>query len=166
MSGKRVLEIATSQIGVKEHPPGSNSCVFNSWFYGHDVHDGDKPGAKYPWCLVFCSWCYDQAGVNLGVVDYKKGAAGTNYAISHLIKWGRLVTVPAPGDIVIYDWNGDGRFEHAGIFEKDLGQGLFSAIEGNTSFENDSNGGQVMRRADRKYKNAVFVRPHVIDVLI
>lgn len=162
----KVLDVAIGQIGVKESPPNSNNVLFNTWFYGKEVHDGDKPGSKYPWCLVFCSWCYDQAGMNLGVVDYKKGAAGTNYAVTHIVKWGRLVTVPQAGDITIFDWNGDGRFEHAGIFEKHIGDGLFSAIEGNTAFDNDSNGGQVMRRTDRKYKNAIFVRPHVAEVSI
>jgi hypothetical protein len=39
---------------------------------------------------------------------------------------------------------------------------MFEAIEGNTSFKDNSNGGQVMRRADRKYKNAIFVLPNVL----
>ena len=77
-------------------------------------------------------------------------------------KWGRLVTVPAVGDVVFFDWNGDGRFDHTGIFVKDLGKGLFQAVEGNTAFGNDSNGGEVMLRSDRKYKNAIFVRPNVL----
>lgn len=160
----KIIEIALSQIGVKEQPAGSNKVIFNTWFYGKEVFDGDKPGAKYPWCGAFVSWCFDQAGFNLGTIDYKRGFAGCPYAVRNLKKWGRMVTVPQPGDVVFFDWQGDGIFDHTGIFVKDLGSGLFQAVEGNTAIGNDSNGGEVMLR-ERKYKNAVFVRPHVIEKL-
>jgi hypothetical protein len=109
------------------------------------------------------SWVFDQAGINLGKIGYSKGFAGCQTAVAKASKWGRIVTVPLPGDVVFFDWQGDGKFDHTGIFEKDLGKGLFQSIEGNTSFKNDSNGGMVMARADRKYKNAIFVRPNVLE---
>jgi len=62
------------------------------------------------------------------------------------------------GDIVFFDWNGDGRFDHTGIFVKDIDGKSFETIEGNTSLTNQSNGGQVMRRK-RKYVNVLFVHP-------
>ena len=51
---------------------------------------------------------------------------------------------PLPGDIAIYNWNG-GEPDHIGIVSKDLGNGTFEAIEGNTGVNDFSNGGQVMR---------------------
>ena len=60
------------------------------------------------------------------------------------------------------DWQGDGKFDHVGLFVKDNGNGMFQTIEGNTSFGNDSNGGEVMSR-ERKYKHAIFVRPFAIE---
>lgn len=166
MSREDIIRVASAEIGTSESPAGSNKVKYNKWFYGKDVFDGDKQGSKYPWCGAFVSWVFDQAGLNLGVIDYRKGFAGCNYAVTHLVKWGRLVTIPMAGDVVMYDWQGDGKFDHTGIFVKDLGSGLFEAIEGNTAFGNDSNGGQVMRRADRKYKSAIFIRPHVLETTV
>jgi hypothetical protein len=151
----KLLEIAESQIGIVEEP--TNKVKYNDWIY-------NKPtsGAAYAWCGAFVSWCFNEAGLPLGTIDLKRGFVGCPYAVKNISKWGRLVTVPTQGCVVFYDWQGDGRFDHTGIFVKDLGGGLFEAIEGNTSFKDNSNGGQVMRRSDRKYKFAIFVLPNVL----
>jgi hypothetical protein len=52
---------------------------------------------------------------------------------------------PQPGDIAIYNWDG-AEPDHIGIVERYLGNGTFTAIEGNTAVDNDSNGDGVMRR--------------------
>ena len=52
---------------------------------------------------------------------------------------------PRSGDIAIFNWDG-GVPDHIGIVESYLGGGKFYCIEGNNSFGNNSNGGQVMRR--------------------
>ena len=161
MNGQKVIDIARLEVGVKEEPANSNNVKYNTWMYGKEVYD--TATAKYPWCAAFVSWCYDHAGFPLGNIGYPKGFVGCPYAVSHLDKWGKIVTIPEMGDIVFFDWQGDGKFDHTGIFEKDLGKGLFQSIEGNTAFGNDSNGGKVMVRADRKYKNAIFVRPNVLS---
>lgn len=158
MIREKILQIAISEIGTKESPPNSNKVKYNTWIYGKEVS-----GHEYPWCGAFVSWGYSEAGVPIKGAGLAKGFVGCPYAVANLSKWGRIVTVPMAADVVFYDWNGDGKFDHTGIFEKDLGKGLFSAIEGNTAFGNDSNGGEVMRRADRKYKNAIFVRPFVLE---
>lgn len=151
----KILELAAAEIGTKEFPKGSNLIKFNKWIYGKDT--------AAPWCGSFVSWCYFMAGFPIKKAGLSKGFIGCQYAVANLSKWGRLVTVPKVEDIVFYDWNGDGKFDHTGIFVKDLGNGLFEAIEGNTAFGNDSNGGEVMRRADRKYKHAIFVRPFAVE---
>lgn len=153
----KILEIATAEIGIKENPPNSNKVKYNTWIYNKEV------SGNYPWCAAFVSWCYYMAGFPIQKAGLKKGYVGCQYAVANLSKWGRLVTVPKCEDIVFFDWNGDGKFDHTGIFVKDLGKGLFESIEGNTGFANDSNGGEVMRRADRKYKHCIFVRPYVIE---
>ncbi len=156
MSRDKILEIAGKEIGIVESPAGSNQVKYNDWFY-------NKVGYAGAWCGTFVSYVYAFAGVPLGVIDFKKGFAGCQYATRNLKKWGRIVTVPEPGDVVLFDWQGDGRFDHTGIFVRDLGSGLFESIEGNTAFGNDSNGGKVMRRCDRKYKPAIFVRPKCLE---
>lgn len=157
----KLLKIAAAEIGTVEHPAGTNKVKYNHWLYGRDVYDGDRPGTKYPWCGAFVSWVFYIAGYPLGRIDYLNGFAGCPYAVTNVHKWGKIVTDPQPGDVVFYDWNGDKRYDHTGIFEKDLGNGKFSAIEGNTAVGNDSNGGAVMRR-DRSYNVAIFVRPNSI----
>jgi hypothetical protein len=153
MSLQKLIEVATAEIGIIEEP--INKVKYNDWIYNKETF-----GAAYAWCGAFVSWCYDQAGIPLGKIDLLRGFVGCPYAVNNVHKWGKLVTIPTEGCIVFYDWNGDGKFDHTGIFVKDLGKGLFEAIEGNTSFKDNSNGGQVMRRSDRKYKYAIFVKPN------
>lgn len=149
----KIIEIARREIGYKEDPAGSNMTKYGEWFGLNGK----------PWCGIYVSYVFHTAGKPLGTIDYLKGFAGCPYAVRNVKKWGRIVTVPQPGDVVFFDWDGNGVFDHTGIFEKDLGKGLFQSIEGNTAFANDSNGGMVMCRADRRYKNAIFVRPKVLE---
>lgn len=151
----KLIEIATKEIGVVEEP--INKVKYNDWIY-------QKPtsGKSYAWCGAFVSWVFNEAGLNLGRIDLSRGFVGCPFAVKNIHKWGKLVTVPTEGCVVFYDWDGNGVFDHTGIFVKDLGKGLFEAIEGNTSFKDNSNGGQVMRRSDRKYKHVIFVLPNVL----
>lgn len=150
----KLIEIAEKEIGVSEQPPQSNKVKYNTWFYGKEVS-----GANFAWCGAFVSWVYAQAGMPLGTIDYLKGFAGCPYAVKNVAKWGKLVDKPESGDVVFFDWDKNGRHDHTGIFVKDLGNGYFEAIEGNTAIGNDSNGGSVMRRK-RAYSLAIFVRPN------
>jgi hypothetical protein len=66
---------------------------------------------------------------------------------------------PVAGDLVCYDWAGDGTFDHVGLFEGWTSGRAFTAIEGNTSTSDDSNGGAVMRRQrDAAAQATVFCR--------
>lgn len=154
----KVIEIAKSQVGTKESPPESNNVKYNTWIYGKEVQD--TPESKFPWCAAFVSWCFDQAGLNLGRIDVVKGFVGCNYAVNNVQKWGKIVTQPQEGDVCFFDWQGDGKFDHTGLFVRPLVNSQFETIEGNTSNSNDSNGGEVMIR-QRKYKNTIFIRPNV-----
>lgn len=148
-----IIDTARKEIGVKEMPENSNLVKYNDWFYM-------KSGVGLAWCGTFVSWVFNESKIPLGVIDYSHGFASVPFAVNHISKFGKQVTVPMKGDIVMFDWDGDGKFDHTGIFEKDLGKGLFQSIEGNTSVGNDSNGGTVMVR-QRKYKFAIFIRPNV-----
>jgi hypothetical protein len=68
----------------------------------------------------------------------------------------KLTMSPKEGDIVLYDFDGNGRYDHTGIFVRWIEpHRLFEAIEGNTSVNNQRNGGSVMLR---KRKNKNFVK--------
>lgn len=154
--GSKIIEIASKEIGTTEDPPNSNRVKYNTWFYGKEVS-----GPNYPWCGTYVSYVYDKAGMPLGNIGYTKGFAGCPTAVSTISKWGREVTIPEAGDIAFFDWDGDKKWDHVGLFVTEIGNGIFSTVEGNTSLGNDSNGGKVMPRQRRHIADRVkFVRPN------
>jgi hypothetical protein len=151
---ERALSGARDHLGEVESPSGSNHTDFGEW-YGCDYQ---------PWCAMFVTYCYEvEAG---GSPSFAKGSsyAYVPYVVSDARngRYGLSVTnSPVPGDLVCYDWGFDGTYDHIGIFEAWAeGSGsTFTAIEGNTSLGNDSNGGQVMRRTRSTPEQATtFVR--------
>lgn len=152
MKALKILKIANGELGYKEFPRNSNKTKYGKWF-GLD---------GLAWCGMFVSWVYDQADANLGRIGFSKGFAGCQTAVAHFKKTGEITTKPLPGDIVFFDFNGDKRYDHTGIFLAHLEPFQFHSIEGNTSLTNQSNGGEVMLRV-RSYKNCIFVHPKVLD---
>ncbi|CAB4131569.1 CHAP domain containing protein [uncultured Caudovirales phage] len=143
--GAKALAEAIKHLGLTESPSGSNKTPFGEWFGVNGV----------AWCNIFVSYCYN-VGAGYTICDGYKGAGvkvgkGCAY-VPTTEAWLRSSglwvgrTTPIAGDIAIYNWDGKGIPEHIGVVEQYLGNGTFSAIEGNTSIGNDSNGGEVMRR--------------------
>jgi hypothetical protein len=149
----KIVEVAEKQIGYTEVPPDSNKTKYGKWFGLDGV----------PWCGIFVSWCYSIAGFPLGNIGFTKGFAGCQTAVAFFTKRKRIVTLPKEGDIVFFDWNLDGRYDHTGIFVRRIDKNFFETIEGNTSLTNQSNGGQVMRRKRMFGKGVVFVHPKCLD---
>ena len=141
----KIVEIAEKEIGQKENPLNSNNSKYNKWF--------GLP--SLPWCGMFVSWCYAQAGTPLPKIGFTKGFAGCQTAVAYFKKNNKITTEPKAGDIVFFDWNSDGRYDHTGIFVRKVNENTFESIEGNTSIGNQSNGGQVMLRK-RKYLGVIF----------
>jgi len=146
------LAEAKRHIGLKESPAGSNKQKFGDW-YGMNGQ---------PWCAIFCTYCDQKGGrpsatfvrgARFAYVPYMTAdaAAGRN-GLS-------FTDDPKPGDLVAYDWELNNDPDHVGIFERweNRATATFVAIEGNTSVENNSNGGQVMRRT-RTGSPAMFLR--------
>lgn len=141
--GQRALAEALTHVGKTERPMNSNRTEFGVWF-GVDA---------VPWCNTFVSYCFAVgAGYTIckgfrGAGVYPKGCTYVPTTEAWLRATGMWQgrTTPLPGDISVFNWDG-GLSDHIGIVEQYLGGGKFSSIEGNTSFGNDSNGGQVMRR--------------------
>ncbi|MRX40574.1 CHAP domain-containing protein [Flavobacterium sp. LC2016-23] len=143
-----ILRIAEKEIGQTEKPANSNKTKYGKWFGLDGV----------AWCGVFVSWCYAQAGFQLPKIGFLKGYAGCQTAVAYFKKMNQITVNPVEGDIVFFDWNGDGRYDHTGLFVKWLNKTEFETIEGNTAIGNDSNGGNVMKRI-RKNNNVIFVHP-------
>lgn len=131
-----VLTVARSYIGVKESPANSNRTMFGEWYGWNGV----------AWCAIFVSYCFYKAGMKLPPIQSQKGFAYCPYGVKYYKDKGKFDKNPKVGDIVFFDWQGDGVSDHVGIVEKVLGNNKIVSIEGNTSFSNNSNGGEVMRR--------------------
>lgn len=141
------LRAAVGEIGVTEHPAGTNSGPRVNQYL---ASAGIGPG--YPWCMAFVNWCYRQAGTDIehpheASVGFFEDWARTN---------GYLVEKPARGDIVCYRFDADNWPDHVGIIEE-AGPTRLVTIEGNTAIGDDANGGKVMRRT-RSYTRTRFAR--------
>lgn len=145
----RIVEIARGEIGQTESPRNSNKTKYGKWFGWDGV----------PWCGMFVSWCYAQAGQPLGNIGFSKGFAGCQTAVKHFKAQKKITKSPIAGDIVFFDFNGDGRYDHTGIFVRWIIAGKsFECIEGNTSAQNQNNGGNVELK-QRSSGICIFVHP-------
>jgi surface antigen len=131
-----VLNVARSQIGTTERPPGSNHTRYGAWYEWDGV----------AWCAIFVSWVADRAGAN----DIITRAAYTPSMAAWYQAVGRWGTVPRRGAVVFYDFpDSVRRIQHVGIVESVRSDGRIVAIEGNTSPDDagsQDNGDGVYRR--------------------
>jgi hypothetical protein len=136
----QVLDRARSQIGVTEHPAGSNRTPYGAW-YGIQGQ---------PWCAMFISWCTYQEGLALPATT-SKGFAYTPSGAAWFQRRQRWTSTPAPGHIVFFDFPGDGvnRISHVGIVVSVRPDGSIATIEGNTDERGGRTGGKVMSKIRR-----------------
>lgn len=116
-SATGMINVAKSQIGVTGGQP------YWSWW-------GYK--SRVAWCAIFVSWVANQNGLLDGTIPkFQNCNAGVNWFKSKG-QWQGKSYSPKPGDIVFFDWNGDGRSDHVGIVEYVKGNKVYT-IEGNAS---------------------------------
>lgn len=141
------LQLALKQLGVKEHPAGSNSGPkITTWLRRAGIR------TPAPWCMAFV-WCmFDDAGLKLEYPNLASVGFFQDWAAKH----GYIVAKPARGDVVCYRFDADSWPDHVGIVKSVSGQEI-TAVEGNTAVGNDSNGGQVMLR-NREISRCAFAR--------
>lgn len=151
---KLIMDKAASYIGVAEKPPGSNNVVFNTHYYGGAVN-----GSWYPWCCAFVWDIFRMCGLSQLFYDGQK----TAYCPT-VYNWAQQKGLIVPketaryGDILLFDWGGDGVADHIGFVEAYNGV-TYTTIEGNTSDSSNSNGGQVMRRTRYAGQIQAVIRP-------
>jgi hypothetical protein len=139
-TAQQVLDVFRSQIGTKEYPANSNQTKYGRW-YGLDGE---------PWCAMFLSWCFYQAGEALPASTYK-GFAYTPAGADWFQDRGRWGTTPRVGAVVFYKFPGSERINHVGIVESYRAGGYLTCIEGNTNSAGSRDGGAVLRKERRSY---------------
>jgi hypothetical protein len=147
-SAGAVLDVARGQIGYHEAPDGSNRY---GAAYGMD---------RVAWCNEFVWWCFVQAGAAALICK----SAYTPTTASWYQQQGRADRTPRPGDLVFYNWPGDGvdRIQHVGLVEAVAASGTLTTIEGNTTSGaagNQSDGGWVARRSRSQSAVVLFGHP-------
>ena len=114
----KITQVAAQQIGNK------GGKKFWSWY-------GFK--SRVEWCACFVSWCEAQCGYIKEGITPKFAACDDGAAwFKSKKQWQKAGYKPMPGDIIFFDWQGDGHPDHVGIVEKCDGNTVFT-IEGNSS---------------------------------
>lgn len=135
-TAEQVLAIARGEVGVTESPANSNRVKY--WGAYSPYWQGE------PWCDRFVSWCGWKAGAAdiVGVFDY------CPYHVNWFKQrgqWKSRTTKPKPGWIVFFGNNSSGEACHVGLVTGTSGAYVYT-IEGNTSSDNNANGGRVEAR--------------------
>lgn len=144
------LTLAKTQVGTKEEPAGSNRGP------QVDKYESVTGAVGEPWCASFVQWCFKTVGMPQ---PFLSKSAYVPYILSEAKKLGWLVSVPAAGDLVCFDWEHDGVADHIGFVRTKVDKfGNFTTVEGNTADGNNSNGGEVMVRTRNVSEVAGFIR--------
>jgi hypothetical protein len=112
-----IVEVAISQLGNVGGQP------YWSW-YGFS--------SRVEWCACFVSWCANQCGyIDAGIIPkYSLCTSGVQW-FKDAGQWEDGGATPAPGDIIFFDWDGDGKADHTGIVESSDGSTVHT-VEGNS----------------------------------
>ncbi len=110
-----IVDIALAQVGNVGGQP------YWSW-YGFS--------SRVEWCACFVSWSLNQAGYS-----EPKFAACQSQGVPYFSSNGRWADSSyediAPGDVIFFDWNGDGSANHVGIVIGTDGSRVYT-VEGNS----------------------------------
>jgi hypothetical protein len=122
----KVLAAAKKYIDEKYTEGPNNDTIF-----------GKRYGLNHqPWCAMFVSGCFDDAGlVHLVAASSKKGFASCDAGAQWFSKNKRIVPIgqAEPGDVVFFNFDKNPTdTEHVGIVVKNDGKNLIT-YEGNTS---------------------------------
>jgi len=123
-----------------------------------------------PWCGSFVMWCASQ--VTLKIPNCVSTQAGAKAFLDKGQWQAAEEATPLPGDIVFFDFPGDGidRISHVGIVVKDNGNGTITCVEGNTSSGkkgDQRNGGEccLKVRAYKKKNGSKLVKSQPVAIV-
>ena len=112
-----IVTVALSQVGNAGGEP------YWSW-YGFD--------GRVEWCACFVSWCADQCGyIDSGVIPKFAGCVNGSQWFKDRGQWQDGSFTPEAGQIIFFDWEGDGETDHVGIVER-CENGVVYTVEGNS----------------------------------
>lgn len=112
-----IVEVAASQVGNVGGSP------YWSWYGFHE---------RVEWCACFVSWCAYKCGyIEDGIIPKFAGVGTGIEWFQKRGQWQSRGYRPMPGDIIFFDWDGDGYGNHVGIVESSDDRYVYT-IEGNS----------------------------------
>lgn len=108
---QKIVETATAQLG-------NGRTKYCDWWGNDDA-----------WCAIFVCWCAAQVNVLDTCIPRSASCTAQIAQWQSWGKWQGASYIPRPGDIIYYDWYGNGA-EHVGIVETVNGATI-TVIEGN-----------------------------------
>jgi hypothetical protein len=146
-----IITIAKQELGYAE--TGNNNTKYGGW-YGLQNN---------PWCAMFISWVFNEAGqIKYVAASSKKGFASCAAGLNWFAKKNKLVPVgqAKQGDIAFFQFDTDAEPDHVGIvLRNNTITKTLVCIEGNTSGNSkgsQANGGGVYKKK-RPYKHVMAV---------
>lgn len=152
-TAQQVMNIAIKEIGYSRWTDDKTGTKYGRW-YASKVGDSYYGANGVPYCAMFVSWCFDQAGDPKGCPGIPGAycpwivTAGRNSGQTVATRDARY------GDVVLFDWGGDGVSDHIGFVESNNGSYL-TCVEGNTTGTNGQSGG--VNRRTRAYNTVICV---------
>lgn len=147
-------ELAAAKLGIRE--VGGNN--HGPWVKKFLAEVGLPEG--YAWCDAFQS--YEEHAVFGKRLPIESASVAQTYAFARNVGW--VVSSPARGDLVLYDFDGDGQTDdHIGIVTRVVttGGGLYTlqTVEGNTGDGSAADGdGVYVRTRIVRTSSVAFVR--------
>ena len=120
-SGEDIVAVAIQEIGYRERP-------------GNETKYGEFTGANgLAWCHSFVSWCANECGfIKMGILPKTASCEEGRQWFIHHQKYQEKEAgyIPQPGDILYFDYEGEGESHHVGIVEYTEND-VVHTIEGN-----------------------------------
>ncbi len=122
----KIVSVASAEVG---YTGTSTYSKYGEWY-----------GYQGGWCTTFVLWCYNQTDKSLGTSLYGNvipSGGNCNSMISWYENKGRYHKrgdgyTPKAGDLVFFDWSGNGSSQHVGIVDYISGSTVYT-VEGNCS---------------------------------
>lgn len=151
-TGNDLLRVASKYVGYNRFDDPLTGTIFGRAFAA--LHGEAYAANGVPYCDMYVTKCLREIGITNFDSAYVPGRIATARARGWLV----LREKAQPGDLVCFDWDGDGVADHIGIVEIKYAWS-FQTIEGNTSGSwrgSQSNGGGVYRRV-RSFDTVIAV---------
>jgi hypothetical protein len=141
---RKALELARKDIGVTEHPPGSNRGPEVDQ-YLRDV--GLEPANHaYPWCAAFLSSKIKRAAEAISFLKKFHSSASCHRLVE--LNPDLLLSVPEDGCVFVHlDTDRARAHDHAGFVETVFPGGIIGSLEGNSDKKGSRTGGSVVENA-------------------